>query len=69
MKDITDGNSTFQSASEELNKWVKNLKRVYDPVRLKDEVDNINSPLSVSTLVKFFRKRERALNHPPVDNM
>ena len=35
---ITNGTSSFQGESEELNKW-ENLKWKYDPVKLRNEVE------------------------------
>ena len=45
-------------------------KKVYDPVKLKKEVDDINSPISLEEFCELFiRRKERVHNHLQADNV
>ena len=58
------------SEMEEGNTWASGIKKVYDPIKLKKEVESTNSPITVDEFIKFYKgKRERALNPPPVEGM
>ena len=69
MKKISKGTSEYRSDIEEVNKWVSEIKKAYDPVKLKQEVEEINSPISTGGKLLNSFKKGRAQSHPLVGTM
>ena len=53
MKDIT---GRFRSNMEVVNKWVEDLKQIYYPDKLKQEVRKTNSPIAIQEFKRVFYK-------------
>ena len=62
MKDMINGTSKFRGEFNESNKWVVELKQLYDPVELKKEVEMINCPITLREFVNFTIRRGRVLS-------
>lgn len=54
MKDILNGDLKWNDPVTEVNKWVANLRTVYDPVALEIEVAKLAGDIIVVEFQKFF---------------